>query len=259
MADTDTSADPSLLLGLKQHLEGLRRTAHGQILYSQIERGLKKYGHADGRLELVFVSFLHALLGKYAKDPACDPATRVKARMIQQRLTLYLPDKPVAAPTVPAALAAPRAAKPSLKTESPPPPVSAASVADKPAVPPPARRSITTDLEPPLRTGLMPPIPPAPTAPPVVEAKPAPGVPAPVAASPELAPPQREKIEALEGTLAEKVTASIAADTQFGELLQNEREVLEKMESPLGDFNDLKSILVRGLNELIEERQALIE
>jgi len=255
LADTDTSADPSLLQNLKQHLEGLRRTAHGQILYSQIERGLKKYGHADGRLELVFVSFLHALLGKYAKDPACDPATRVKARMIQQRLTLYLPDKPVVPPAAPA-VAAPRAEKPSLKTESPPPPVSAAPVAGKPA-PPPVRRSITTELELPVRTGLMPPIPPAP---PVVEAKPpAPEVPAPAAPEPSAPPARQEKIEALEGTLAEKVTESIAADTQFGELLQNEREALEKMESPLGDFNDLKGILVRGLNELIEERQALIE
>lgn len=101
----------------------------------------------------------------------------------------------------------------------------------------------------------MPSIPPAP---PVLETRPPPAVPAPASAPPEL-PPQREKIEALEGTLAEKVTESIAVDTQFGELLQDEREALEKMESPLGDFNDLKSILVRGLNELIEERQALIE
>ena len=255
MADTNTSADPSLLHGLKQHLEGLRRTAHGQILYSQIERGLKKYGHADGRLELVFVSFLHALLGKYAKDPACDPATRVKARMIQQRLTLYLPGKPVV-PPAPPAVAAPRAEKPSLRTESPPPPVSAVPVADKPAAPPPVRRSISAELEPPLRTGLMPPIPPAP---PVVKARPPAEAPEPALAPPAPSPPQREKIEALEGALAEKVTESIAVDTQFGELLQNEREALEKMESPLGDFSDLKGILVRGLNELIEERQALIE
>jgi diguanylate cyclase (GGDEF)-like protein len=152
---------------------------------------------------------------------------------------------------------APRVEKPPLKTVSPAPPVSTASIAGKPAPPPPVRRSITTELEPPLRTGLMPPISPAP---PVVEARPPPlEVPAPASAAPESSPPQREKIEALEGTLAEKVTESIAVDTQFGELLQNEREALEKMESPLGDFNDLKGILVRGLNELIEERQALIE
>jgi len=255
LADTDTSADPTLLQSLKHHLEGLRRTAHGQILYNQIERGLRKYGHADGRLELVFVSFLHALLGKYAKDAACDPGTRVKARMIQQRLTLYLPDKAVVPPAP--AVAAPRAEKASLKTKSAPPPVSTAPVADKPTAPPPVRRSITTELEPPVRTGLMPQIRPAPR---VVETRPPPAeVPEPASTPPEPSPPHQEKIEALEGTLAEKVTESIAVDTQFGELLQNEREALEKMESPLGDFNDLKSILVRGLNELIEERQALIE
>ncbi len=91
MAGTDTSTDPSLLKSLKHHLEGLKRTEHGLILYNQIQRGLQKYGHEDGRIELVFVTFLHGLLGKYATSPACDPATRVKARLIQQRLMLYLP------------------------------------------------------------------------------------------------------------------------------------------------------------------------
>ena len=96
MADSNTpmSADPSLLQSLKLHLEGLKRTQHGQILYNQIQRGLQQYGSEDGRIELVFVTFLHALLGKYAMSPACDPATRVKARLIQQRLTLYLPKAP---------------------------------------------------------------------------------------------------------------------------------------------------------------------
>jgi hypothetical protein len=94
LADIPTSADPSLLQSLKLHLEGLKRTPHGLILYNQIQRGLQQYGHKDGRIEHVFVTFLHVLLGKYAKSPACDPATRVKARLIQQRLTLYLPTPP---------------------------------------------------------------------------------------------------------------------------------------------------------------------
>ena len=105
MAGTDTSTDPSLLKSLKYHLEGLKRTEHGLILYNQIQRGLQKYGHEDGRIELVFVTFLHGLLGKYATSPACDPATRVKARLIQQRLTLYLPTPSTAPTTAPAAAA----------------------------------------------------------------------------------------------------------------------------------------------------------
>jgi len=103
---------------------------------------------------------------------------------------------------------------------------------------------------------------PAPPAPPVVAAKPEPvmeaSIPAP---APEPSPPptRQEKIEALEDTLADKVTESITVDKQFGELLESERDALQDTQSPLGELGDLKQILVKGLNELIEERQALIE
>ena len=229
MAGTDTSTDPSLLKSLKHHLEGLKRTEHGLILYNQIQRGLQKYGHEDGRIELVFVTFLHGLLGKYATSPACDPATRVKARLIQQRLTLYLPT-----PSTAAAAAPPRPASP---------PVAAKPVVSLPIVQAPT---------------------PAPPAPPVVTARPEPvmeaAAPAP-APVPETSPSptRQEKIEALEDTLADKVTESITADKQFGELLKSERATLQDTHSPLGELGDLKQILVKGLNELIEERQALIE
>ena len=231
MAGTDTSTDPSLLKSLKHHLEGLKRTEHGLILYNQIQRGLQKYGHEDGRIELVFVTFLHGLLGKYATSPACEPATRVKARLIQQRLTLYLPTPSTAPTTAPAAAA--------------PPPVSP-PIAAKPVVSPPIVPTST----------------PAPPAPPVVVARPEPvmeaAIPAP---APEPSPPptRQEKIEALEDTLVDKVTESITVDKQFGELLESERAALQDTQSPLGELGDLKQILVKGLNELIEERQALIE
>ena len=233
MAGTDTSTDPTLLKSLKHHLEGLKRTEHGLILYNQIQRGLQKYGHEDGRIELVFVTFLHGLLGKYAISPACDPATRVKARLIQQRLTLYLPTPSTAPTTAPAAAA--------------PPPVSP-PIAAKPVVSLPIVQAPT----------------PAPPAPPVVTARPEPvmeaAAPAP-APVPETSPSptRQEKIEALEDTLADKVTESIAVDKQFGELLESERAALQDTHSPLGELGDLKQILVKGLNELIEERQALIE
>lgn len=225
MADTNTpsSADPSLLQNLKLHLDGLKRTQHGLILYNQIQRGLQKYGHEDGRIELVFVSFLHALLGKYATSPACDPATRVKARLIQQRLTLYLPK---------AALAD---TKPAVASPAPP----------KPAVPP----ATVAEAKPePVMEVVTPPVETTPS----LMAEPA----APAASPP---PSRQETIEVLEDTLVDKVTESIAMDQQFGELLENERETLKNLESPLGGFSDLKQVLVKGLNELIEERQALIE
>lgn len=236
MAGTDTSTDPSLLKSLKHHLEGLKRTEHGLILYNQIQRGLQKYGHEDGRIELVFVTFLHGLLGKYATSPACEPATRVKARLIQQRLTLYLPTPSTAPATAPATAAPPRPVSP--------------PVAAKPEVAPPIVKA---------------PVPaptPVPPAPPPVAAMPEPvmeaAIPAP---APEPSPPptRQEKIEALEDTLADKVTESITVDKQFGELLESERAALQDTQSPLGELGDLKQILVKGLNELIEERQALIE
>lgn len=248
MADsnTSTSADPSLLQSLKLHLDGLKRTQHGQVLYNQIQRGLQKYGHEDGRIELVFVSFLHALLGKYATSPACDPSTRVKARLIQQRLTLYLP-RAATAPVTPKPAAAPPAA--------PKPPVPPEPVVEPKPVPVAELAAPPVDAKPA----------------PIIETKPVPVVepraatPAPEAETkpvppPEPAPPSRqENIEVLGDTLAQKVTESIAVDKQFGELLETEREALKSLDSPLGEFNDLKQILVKGLNELIEERQALIE
>lgn len=275
MADssTSTSADPSLLQGLKLHLEGLKRTQHGVILYNQIQRGLQKFGHEDGRIELVFVSFLHALLGKYATSTACDPATRVKARLIQQRLTLYLPRTAAATPK-PAAPApattrpepvAPvvSAAPPAAVVETKPEPVVEAKPAPAPEPVPPPEPVVQVVAEAPAA-----PIPPAPVteavpepvvevvAPPVASGAP----PAAEAITPEESPPsRRENIEALGDNLAERVTESITVDKQFGELLENERETLKNLDSPLGEFNDLKQILVKGLNELIEERQALIE
>jgi len=249
-----------LLKSLKHHLEGLKRTEHGLILYNQIQRGLQKYGHEDGRIELVFVTFLHGLLGKYATSPACDPAARVKARLIQQRLTLYLPTPSTAPATAPAAPAPLRPVSPPVAAKpvvSPPiVPVPTPAVVPPPPVPPPVA----------AKPVVLPPIVPAPTpappAPPVVAARPEPvmeaSIPAP---APEPSPPptRQEKIEALEDTLADKVTESITVDKQFGELLESERDALQDTQSPLGELGDLKQILVKGLNELIEERQALIE
>ncbi|MHB8536189.1 MAG: GGDEF domain-containing protein [Sulfuricaulis sp.] len=264
MADIPSSADPSLLQSLKLHLEGLKRTPHGLILYNQIQRGLRQYGSKDGRIEFVFVTFLYALLGKYATSPACDPTTRVKSRLIQQRLTLYLPATAPMSATAPLATP-PQASPPSISKPAitrpviKPPPEQPMVL----AVPPPTAPVNETRHEPVVApVTLEPPIPAPRVSPPVtpvsqVEAAPATRTDIPPA--PE--PPQthQEKIEKLEDTLAEKVTASIAVDEQFGELLENERAALQNAENPLGDFNDMKQILVKGLNELIEERKALID
>ena len=248
---TSTSADPSLLQSLKLHLEGLKRTQHGLILYNQIQRGLQRYGNQDGRIELVFVTFLHALLGKYATSPACDPSTRVKARLIQQRLTLYLPKTapatPASKPVVPPPVPTPKTTKSAPPSSLSPAPVTNTEpvVIAKPAAPsaPEPKPESVAEVAPLPRV----------TSKPALDETEPPASTAPVPTS------RQEKIEALEDTLAGQVTASIAVDKKFGELLESERENLKQLDSPLGEFNDLKQILVKGLNELIEERQSLID
>lgn len=110
MADEAASVDVSLLANIKRHLEGLRRTADGAVLYALIERGLKRYGADPDKIEVAFIGFLHTLLGKYVGDPESDPATRFKAKVIQQHLAPLLPAdapprariQPAAAPAIPA-------------------------------------------------------------------------------------------------------------------------------------------------------------
>jgi len=182
-------------------LDGLKRTTHGNILYGQIQRGLKQFLLKSGRIDLVFVTFLHALLGKYAKDPACDPITRVRARLIQQHLVIYLPDN--------AAVSASETKAPDLGGQAPSP-----------------------------------------------EAKPAP---APVVAASKPAEGSKDKTEATVPVARDSVPEQIAVEEKFGKLLESERAALMNMESPLGEFNDLKKILIKGMNELIEERQDLIQ
>lgn len=195
---TERSVDSSLLTSLRPHLDGLKRTTHGNILYGQIQRGLKQFLLKSGRIDLVFVTFLHALLGKYAKDPACDPITRVRARLIQQRLVIYLPDTAVS---------------PS-ETKTPDPGSHASSPEAKPA-------------------------------------------PAPVVTAPKPVEGGKDKTET--PAVPDRVPEQIVVEEKFGKLLESERASLMNMESPLGEFNDLKKILIKGLNELIEERQDLIQ
>ena len=132
--------------------------------------------------------------------------------------------------------------------ESKPEPVveAPASVVPEPAAPPAPEKLVAEAV-------------PAPPTTPVSEVKARPAARTVVHPPIEVPLTRQGKIEELEETLAEKVTASIAVDSQFGDLLEKERAALQSAESPLGEFNDMKQILVKGLNELIEERKALIE
>lgn len=196
-----TAANPLLLSSLQRHLETLKRTAHGAVLYGHIERGLQKYTQENGQIDRVYLTYLYVSLGKYAKDPACDPGTRVKARFIQQRLMLYLPEESHFPTTEPAPSAEPM---PDRRREPAPLPK-----VDSVVIAMPARPQKDTQT------------------PPHVEVS----------------------------TIAEDITVG----EEFGELLESERESVSTAGNPLGDFSDLKQTLIKGLNELIEERQAMIK
>lgn len=85
------SADHNLIELIKAQLEGLRKTPDGLFLYRMIDRGLKnRGGEYTGDTGRDFISFLHALLHKYAANPDGDTVTRIKVRLLQQRLAPHL-------------------------------------------------------------------------------------------------------------------------------------------------------------------------
>ena len=105
------SVDPAIIEGVQQHLQALKKTPDGVLLFSLIERGLQRYG-AQGRIEYAFLTFVNSLLRKYVHDPKSDPVTRFKAKLIQSRLSMYSPTAPAHAEPVSSAVVAPIATPP---------------------------------------------------------------------------------------------------------------------------------------------------
>jgi diguanylate cyclase (GGDEF)-like protein len=86
-----TSADDDLIRSIQSQLEGLKKTPDGLFLYRLIDRGLqKRSGNYTGDTGLDFVNFLHGLLQRYARNPGGDTVTRVKVRLLQQRLAPHM-------------------------------------------------------------------------------------------------------------------------------------------------------------------------
>lgn len=286
-----TVIDPGLLAAIRRHLEGLRRSPDGTALFSLIERGLRRFAGPDGRIELAFVTFLNSILGRFAADPAYDQATRVKARLIQQRLMVHLPD-PAARTTVATASIAPSALAP-MDSGGSGSPADAASRSPEPssepaALPGPAGASAKPDAPPVAVT--------APASPAAASASgqapeaAADGVPvAPeqpastgnsagseligtVGAQPRERPSATRAPESVSAstesgadgparaavaTLVEKVTESITFNPEFDALLQSQEQALARVDGAIQDFNDLKQLIVRGLDDLIRERAVL--
>ena len=234
-----SSPPPSVLEELQEHLEGLRRTPDGAFLYRMIARGLQKYGGAEG-LGDSFIGFLHTLLGKYARDPKGNPVTRVKARLIQQRLAVHVPagHRPSPRPT-PARDPVPEVPAPDPGPAAPPrPPVSTPAPArTRPAAPAAAPRPRASPPRPPE----------APAAPPAEDSP---------ARVPEIVhqrgpvPPSGPKM------LAEKIAHSMTRSQEFNALLRSNLKALQLAETG-DDLMDLKQLLVRGLEELVKGQEDL--
>ncbi len=110
--------DDRLLAAIRQVLEGLKKTPDGEILYSFIERGLRKFGM--GRIETAFLAFVDKLLVRYLDGSYSDPATRVRIKVIQQRLRPYLSDIPARpAPAAPVQTTTPVVEKPAPTVHAP--------------------------------------------------------------------------------------------------------------------------------------------
>lgn len=189
MAIPPSAADDNLLSSIRRHLDGLKNTRDGLVLYNLIERGLKRYGET-GQIERAFVNFVTSLLGRYAKDTNYDVSTRIKARLIQQRLALHL--------------------------TTPVPTSSQAAAGAPPAT-------------------IIPP----PTPQPILDNEPTP------------VPETEVPMETLEQQLVDRVTETFTSEGSVDAITPGPSSSVE-------EFEDLKTVLVKGLDELIRERHALI-
>lgn len=117
---TPAATDDKLLAAVRQVLDGLKKTTDGEVLYSFIERGLRKFG--TNRIETAFLAFVDKLLVRYLDGPDSDPATRIKIKVIQQRLRPYLSQAqaPVAAAPAAARVEPAAATKPVMPPRAPP-------------------------------------------------------------------------------------------------------------------------------------------
>jgi diguanylate cyclase len=213
--------DNDILLSVKRHLEGLRRTPEGAGLYKLIQRGLKRYGGGGGQLEQAFLTFLYSLLGRYASDPESDPSTRVKVRLIQQRLAIFLPEIPQS----------------SAFTSKPPTQASSTRWHKIDALTGSGRRSAADTAPTPNAT---------------------------TRTRPTLSQNQRRtqpmtdtnRLKHVEQDFAEKISESLSGEslTSITSIGTND---LARLDKTINDINSLKSLVVRGLDELIKEREVL--
>lgn len=267
--------DPDLLVTIRRHLEGLRRSPDGAALYTLIERGLQRFAGADGRIELAFVTFLNSILGRYAKDEANPPPTRVKARLIQQRLMLHLPSPATSPPPAVDSEQKERSIEPASS-----PPGASQPVADDVRPVPESDLDATATASPEIAPIAMAsvedsgseagdPTYPAVDLPPVHLEAPENGSestagqtpsavpPAQDAAGPEQPPRESTPTGAQVSALVDRVTESITFNQEFDALLNTQSRAIARVDNAIRDFNEVKQLIANGLQELMRERETL--
>ena len=229
MTGPTTPADSQLLTRVQEILDGLKKTADGAVLHSFIERGLRKFGAT--RVEAAFVAFVDKLLLRYLDSPDSDPGTRIRVKVIQQRLRPYLAE--IATRPAPAIV---RVSEPPIAPTPAPAPaalVTPTAPVTEP-VPTPAPEPVLA-----VRTPESPPIQKTPVAPPELVGRPA------VAQG-----------ESLPEQLAHQMADALTRSHDFDALLHTSLLTLDQ-NGDTPDVAELKRQLKSGIEELIAEHRTL--
>lgn len=232
MDSQEPMVDPTILARVQQHLEGLKKTPDGVLLYGLIERGLHRYG-SKGHIERAFITFLNSLLRKYSQDPNADPATRFKARVIQQRLVLQL---------APADSA----------------PVGTEDKLPEPAPVDVAMRSPSVEQQPAPTDVAVPDVSDLPE--PIVAAADTTDTFAPTEATLPASHAALSSLNTLGRDLAANVVESVTHDRQFEQLIARNRGLLNRIGHQgidQGDLKDIEGMLLAGIEQLVDGHQQL--
>lgn len=258
------TVDTSVMDIVRSLLEGLKKTADGAMMYKLIERALRKFSGTSGQVEVAFVVFLHKLLHSYANIPDNDPVTRMKARVLSQRLMPFLPEiDPALASQAVLKTATPAALTPAGRPVSPvaTPTPKGNTPAGQPA--PPPSPTVTVRLakksfqaKPPATTPPPPPptdadVTPTPAPEPVLE-------PAGAGAEPGNADGDQDEVDILQVKVAHNVADIISRNRAFDTLLRESLDSLQKPDDQ-GGLEDLRQVLVQGIEALISGQQDMGE
>ena len=258
------TVDTSVIDNVRRLLEGLKKTADGAMMYKLIERALRKFSGTSGQVELAFVVFLHKLLHNYANMPDNDPVTRMKARVLEQRLVPFLPVVDLTPIPIPAPkpTAPPRTTSDNRARATQTPAASSTqrgkTAAQQPTVTPSPTVTVRLAKKSFQAKPLVTPPPPA-----AAEANPTPTVesvlePASATTEPGGAEGDQDEVDMLQIKVAHNVADIMSRNRAFDTLLRESLDNLQKSDDRSG-IEDLRQVLVQGIEALISGQQDMGE